>query len=240
MKKLEAIINGIDKPSILDVATGGGGFIHLIQSICPKYSKIVGVDSNDQALEAARKRFDDEFISFHKMDALNMTFSEASFDIVTLSNSLHHLKDIKAVIQEMEKVLKPGGFLIINEMYSDVDSEKRKTHVMMHHFWAEIDRLNDIVHHKTMKRQEIIEKLCDTTTLSMIEAWDMNYQEDHSVELSEEDYLYLENTLEQSLKRIPEDVDSEQYRYMAEQLKIRLHDIGFDSANQLLVVFKKN
>lgn len=239
MKKLAELLNSLESPQILDVGTGGGGFIDLIQSVYSDYGAIVGIDSNIRAIEAFKGRVKDDRITCLQMDVMDMTFEADAFDVVCLSNTLHHLDNIQETMDAMIQVLKQGGFLIINEMYSDVDSAARQTHVLMHHFWAEVDRINGVTHHETMKRQTILDVLEKVAGFQTLEAWDMAGLEEQDSEISEEDYRYLEKTLDQSVSRVPASQNQEVYAKKADDLKKRLREVGFDSANQLLVALRK-
>ena len=140
MIKLGRFLKHFENPKILDVGTGNGNFIKMIMSITDYYEEIIGIDNLDIAISTATKNFTDERIKIVKMDALKMDFEDGYFDLVCLSNSLHHLADIPTMIKEMERVIKPGGYLLINEMMSDGLSARQKGHVKIHHFAAEIDR----------------------------------------------------------------------------------------------------
>ncbi len=239
MKKLEEMLSKKSNSKILDVGTGRGGFIKTINEINSNYSEIVGIDISENALKIAREGFDDKRISFLNMNATKMSFDDESFDVVCLSNSLHHLDELQYTIDEMERVLAPKGYLIFNEMYSDVEKNMQKTHVEMHHFWAEIDRLNQVTHNETMKRGEIIEILEKVSKGKMIEAWDMKVSDSEDEKLSEEDYKYLENLLMKYLERVNEHKDYSYFQQKADKLKERLRTVGFKSATQLIVVIEK-
>jgi len=236
MKRLKEVLEGKKNARILDIGTGAGGFIHYISHLTNEFDEIIGIDTNERAIEAAKKNFNDTRINFSKMDALNMTFEENSFDIVCLSNSLHHLGDVEKTISEMERMLKPDGVLLFNEMFSDIENPKQLTHVIMHHFWAEIDRLNGVVHNETMARQEIIDTLNANSNLKVHKAWNMEFEEERV--LTEEDYDRLNMTLEQSMNRVKDNDKYEYFKKKAEALKDRLEQIGFKSATQLLVIMK--
>jgi MPBQ/MSBQ methyltransferase len=47
------------------------------------------------------------------MDALNMEFPDNTFDLVWACESGEHMPDKKRYIEEMTRVLKPGGHLVI-------------------------------------------------------------------------------------------------------------------------------
>ncbi len=53
-------------------------------------------------------------IDFHLMDANNLTFPDASFDIVYGGAILHHL-DIEKSVNHIHRVLKPGGYILFTE-----------------------------------------------------------------------------------------------------------------------------
>ena len=50
---------------------------------------------------------------FQVMDALNMTFPDNSFDLVWACESGEHMPDKKLYVDEMTRVLKPGGRIVI-------------------------------------------------------------------------------------------------------------------------------
>lgn len=52
--------------------------------------------------------------AFHIMDAHNLGFKDATFDIVYGGGVLHHL-DLEAALMEINRILKPGGKLIFIE-----------------------------------------------------------------------------------------------------------------------------
>jgi SAM-dependent methyltransferase len=74
-----------------------------------------GVDLTDAAIELARKRFELFELSgkFQIADAENLGFPDASFDVVYSHGVLHHTPDIGAAVQEIHRVLKPGGRAIV-------------------------------------------------------------------------------------------------------------------------------
>jgi MPBQ/MSBQ methyltransferase len=52
-------------------------------------------------------------VSFQVMDALNMGWEDESFDLVWACESGEHMPDKKKYIDEMTRVLKPGGSIVI-------------------------------------------------------------------------------------------------------------------------------
>ncbi|MDD3123959.1 MAG: class I SAM-dependent methyltransferase, partial [Candidatus Izemoplasmatales bacterium] len=157
MQKLSDFLKKYPHARILDIGTGVGNFIDLISTVNDEYDEIVGIDILDRAIQAAMINFKDKpRIRFEKMDVLNMTFPEASFDIVCLSNSLHHLSNVDETFIAMKKVLKNGGAILINEMKSDNLNQSQMSHLLLHHFSAEIDRFLGITHYDTFSRNKIL------------------------------------------------------------------------------------
>ena len=118
------ILGEISGGRVLDVATGGGGFIHFLLDGLKDYAEIIGVDASERAAKAFAESFAGKAnIRFEPMDAQHLDFADGWFDTVSVSNSLHHFEDAQAVLREMVRVLRPGGQLVLAEMYRDGQSE---------------------------------------------------------------------------------------------------------------------
>lgn len=156
MKEALSLLNQIEAKHVLDAATGRGDFIHTLKQHLKSYVRITGVDASEKSVDHAQKRFPENDVEIYRMDLDALAFDDASFDLVTLFNSLHHIAKPDKALAEMMRVLKPGGKLLISEMYCDgQQSEPQKTHVMMHHWLARIDRESGIYHRDTYNRDEI-------------------------------------------------------------------------------------
>ena len=83
----ERALGNITGGRLLDVATGEGGFIHLLIEYLKSYTQIVGIDSSSQNIEAARNNFPQKNIRFMRMDAEQLEFHDQHFDTVSLSAS---------------------------------------------------------------------------------------------------------------------------------------------------------
>ncbi len=236
MKKLQTFFKNEKNAKILDVGTGNGNFIKIIESLTKEFSEIIGIDLLDVSIEAAKKSFEDERINFFKMDALNMEFDDGTFDVVCLSNSLHHLKDIGAIFKEMERVLKPGGALVFCEMMSNNLDKKQKSHVLLHHYAAEIDRERGSFHDLTFTNNRILEIISKESTLSIVDAWDLTYP--RKEENSDEEVEWLFETIDRLKERITDEKRKIYFEKEADKVKKYIKKHGFDSATQLMVVLR--
>lgn len=154
--RIEAYFRNISGGRVLDVATGSGGFVEFLKDSLKDYSEIIGVDVSGKGFASAQEKFADDAIRFMAMDASALAFDDASFDTVTISNSLHHLADIGCVLKEMYRVLRPGGRIIVVEMFRDNQTPAQLSHVLIHHWWARVNRLEGIIHYPTLTRQQIV------------------------------------------------------------------------------------
>lgn len=236
MERLKKLLDSKSGARILDTATGRGSFIDLIMKLDDNYSEIIGIDISEKAIEMAKNSIKDSKVSFKLMDINNMTFKKHSFDIVCLSNSLHHMSDMNNCIDNMLDMVKPKGILLFNEMISDNEEEAQNTHTYMHHFWAEIDRVNNVVHNETMKKQKLLDVFTGHQRIKIESVWELEFAEEQ--EINEEAYVWLNNTLDNSLDRVKGHKDYKKFKVQAEQLKTRLSKIGFKPATQVIIVAK--
>jgi SAM-dependent methyltransferase len=151
------ILGQISGGRVLDLATGRGEFIHFLIEGLKDYTEIIGMDHNERFASAFAEAFKDHSnIHFQRQDVTQLDEQDDSFDMVCISNSLHHL-DPLPVLRQMKRVLRPGGFLLISEMYRDGQTETQMTHVLLHDWWGAVDSVNGVVHRATYRRSEILE-----------------------------------------------------------------------------------
>ncbi len=116
-----------NNPKMLYVGVGGG--MELLQFAYFNRTKggVVGVDVVDEMLEASRKNFIEaeklnpwfksEFVDLQKGDALHLNVPDSSIDVAA-QNCLFNIfkaEDLKKAIEEMYRVLKPGGKLVMSD-----------------------------------------------------------------------------------------------------------------------------
>jgi SAM-dependent methyltransferase len=99
--------------SALDVGCGKGAWTWVIGSLLPEDAKVIGVDIEPEWIEGIEPPSDR--FSFAIADANALPFEDESFDLVTCQTLLMHVQDYKKVLDEMTRVLKPGGLLILSE-----------------------------------------------------------------------------------------------------------------------------
>ena len=111
---------GIHQPQqILDIATGTGDFALLLaKRIKPQH--IVGADISEGMMAVGREKVKEEglqnVISFQYEDCMQLSFPDGSFDAVTSSYGVRNFQTLDKGLQEMQRVLRPGGHLLIVEL----------------------------------------------------------------------------------------------------------------------------
>ncbi len=238
MERLAAFFVENKPKRILDVGTGAGNFIALIKQLYTDYEEIIGIDTMEYAITSASKNFqEDEKVHFEQMDALQMSFPDNSFDVVCLSNSLHHLYKLKLTLHEMIRVTKPGGYVVIGEMISNDLDERQHAHLLMHHFAAKIDRYLGDTHNDTYTDEEIITLLSENGNIPIEGSWSLEYE--RRQENSDEEIEWLKGTLDRVINRVTDPIKRKEFSDEADTIKSYIDQHGFDTATTVIVVMKK-
>jgi len=233
MKTFEEILAPISGGRVLDIATGRGSFIHTLDSTLKDYQEIIGIDKNQAGVAAFEQAFNGKPIHFQQMDASHLNLPNSSFDTVCIANSLHHLTDLPSVLAEMIRVLKPGGRLILSEMYRDGQTETQMTHVHLHHWWAAIDSAQGISHNETYTRQQLI----DFANGLSISDWlfhDIAYLD--SDPKNPEGIIQLNKAIDLYIQKTDGLHDQGALQKRGEELRQRVEEIGFHGATTLVMV----
>jgi len=96
---------------VLEVGCGGGqGLGYLARAA----RRVVGGDIDDSCVRVASEHYtDDRPIEVLKLDAQDMPFGDASFDVVMLFEAIYYLPEPRRFIAEARRVLRPDGVLLI-------------------------------------------------------------------------------------------------------------------------------
>lgn len=92
----------------LDVGCGEGRFCRMLKQ---HGLKVTGIDPTPKFVAAARAR--DAEGTYLEAPAEKLPFDDESFDLVISYLSLIDISDVRAAIQEMARVIRPGGALLI-------------------------------------------------------------------------------------------------------------------------------
>ena len=107
-------INPKSGESILDVGTGDGFYLFLLSSLNLKNLQLTGIDYNEVALKNAKKNLKGKKITFKVVDLMKKSgLSANKYDKVVMSEVAEHLPDDVKGLQEVHRVMKKGGRLVL-------------------------------------------------------------------------------------------------------------------------------
>lgn len=117
-KKAIGLLKEEQPQKILDVATGTADVaIEAANQLNP--AAIVGVDISVEMLEVGRKKIRrkglQEIIRLEEGDSENLPFPDNTFDALTVAFGVRNFEDLEQGLREMQRVLKPGGKVVILE-----------------------------------------------------------------------------------------------------------------------------
>ncbi|MGH7175320.1 MAG: class I SAM-dependent methyltransferase [Minisyncoccia bacterium] len=103
--------NSLKGKKVLDIAVGSGfSAVAFVRA----GAEVTGIDLTAFAVQHAKKNLSLRGLpaTIEQMDAQAMTFPDASFDFVNAWGCLMHMPDTEKAIQEIYRVLKPGGKML--------------------------------------------------------------------------------------------------------------------------------
>ena len=77
------------------------------------FGEVVGVDIDEGAVDWARLNRAADNISYRVGDSMELPFPDGDFEIVTCTHIYEHVPDAQQMLNEIFRVLKPGGFCFI-------------------------------------------------------------------------------------------------------------------------------
>jgi len=110
---------------ILDIAGGTGDLTLRFSRIVGREGQVTLADINDSMLKVGRDKLTDKGavsnIDFVQANAECLPFPDNHFDIITIAFGLRNVTDKDAALRSMQRVLKPGGKLMVLE-FSKTDN----------------------------------------------------------------------------------------------------------------------
>ncbi len=129
---------------VLDSGCGTGSFAF---ALAPNVAEVVGVDTREEYLEAARETAPGN-VRFVQGDAMQLPFGYAQFDLSCTHRVLHHLRRPELAVSELARVTRPGGRILVADQLGSVDPLRS---MEMDRF----ERLRDPSHQRLLPDQDI-------------------------------------------------------------------------------------
>ena len=108
---------------VADVAFGSGYGSHLLARKGAK--KVVGIDCDIKTIHYAKNRYPRRNITYKVSEANDLPFPSTSMDVVVSFETIEHIRKPKEFLNEVKRVLKRPGLLVIstpNKKYSIEDN----------------------------------------------------------------------------------------------------------------------
>jgi len=116
-KATDKIIVGVG--NVLDLCCGTGDWTIMLAQKYP-HAQVIGMDFSQEMLKLAQSKVAKSAVTnvtLESGDAMNLRYSDDSFDVVTIGFGLRNVPDADKVLQEIRRVLRPGGQLICLEAF---------------------------------------------------------------------------------------------------------------------------
>ena len=137
--------------TILEIGCGQGFNTQILAK--NKKNDVIGIDLSKDEIKIARKRY--KTVRFEVMNAENLKFKDNTFDKIYAIQILEHVDNLSKVLDEISRVLKPRGKVIISVPYHK--SEKWLLKIRPTYFKE--------IHHVRIFKENELERLCKKRNL---------------------------------------------------------------------------
>jgi ubiquinone/menaquinone biosynthesis C-methylase UbiE len=125
----------------VDLGCGKGTDVIRLAEIVGAEGFVYGIDISDGMLEKAQKnaeKFNVKNVSFIKTDLENIKINDSKVDLIISNCTINHASDKDIVWKEMYRILKPGGRVVVSDIYSsaEVPAEYKNDPVAISECWG--------------------------------------------------------------------------------------------------------
>lgn len=117
-ERLRHLLTLTGEERALDLGTGAGAFAI---ALAPLVREVIGVDIVPELVEEGRKRAPAN-VELVEADATALPYGRGSFDLVCTARTLHHVPRPELALSEMNRLLRPGGTMLVADELAPVDS----------------------------------------------------------------------------------------------------------------------
>ncbi len=149
LRHISAALGPAPVGRVLEVACGPG---IVAEAIAPLVSELVCIDATPEMLALAEFRLEKSEhsnLTFYEALAEALPFEAAEFDVIVTRLSFHHFEDIRTVLSEFRRVLRPQGRLVTADVISSSNREESALH-------NALEQLRDPTHVHMFSHQEFL------------------------------------------------------------------------------------
>lgn len=117
IKILKQMLGRVSLEEVKRVLEVGCGVGTVASYLNIEYGKeVVGTDVDPEQIDLAMKHYQENHrLRFFEADTTRLPFEDAEFDLALSFMVLHHISEWKKALQEVNRVLRPDGFYLIND-----------------------------------------------------------------------------------------------------------------------------
>ena len=120
----------LDGKTVLDIASGSGYGTYLLSS---KASRAYGVDVSQEAIDYSTERYKRNNLTYLVGNCLAIPLETDSVDVLVSFETIEHFDNHQGFMDEIKRVLHPGGVLVISSpnkrLYTDIPKTHNPYHV---------------------------------------------------------------------------------------------------------------
>jgi trans-aconitate methyltransferase len=149
MERNDPILNRIAllKPDrVLDVGCGCGSYTARLSPYC---SRITAIDSSASLIERSKSKNQGPNITYVCMDARNIAYPDASYDLVLERACLHHILEWEKVLDEMMRL--SSRYILMEEPIHDPRSEAKRNTIKAQQLFLEAQNEIGYTHYPYIK-----------------------------------------------------------------------------------------
>ena len=143
-------LEGKNFKTLLDVGCGNGTFLSMVLN---KFDvEVSGIDISPGMIEKSKELLDDR-ADLKVGDSEHLPWNNRYFDVVTCIASFHHYPGPELVLKEMERVLRPGGILMIADPFTPNNLFRLFANILM-----KFSKSGDVRIYSQKEMRELLEK----------------------------------------------------------------------------------
>lgn len=142
---------------VLEIGCGNGSGTRIIRKyFAPK--EICAIDMDERMIKIAKRKNAHRDVLFKVMDAANLEFPDGYFDMVFDFGIIHHIPNWKDCLNEIHRVLKPGGEFMLEDLSIDSFNNfiGKIYRVLSVHPYNEIYSREEFKNYLTIKKFDIL------------------------------------------------------------------------------------
>jgi ubiquinone/menaquinone biosynthesis C-methylase UbiE len=115
IEKMTEVSGADEDATVVDVGTGTG---FVAAGLAPRVKRVIGIDNSPAMLEVARANLDTLGIANVELvqdEVTHLPLADSSMEAAFVNMVLHHAENPASMLQEMVRVVKPGGTVAVTD-----------------------------------------------------------------------------------------------------------------------------